>query len=67
MLQGSADPTRQAICCDDVSAVLQQVLHRFDRRHKQFEGLLERHFALVARKRGVVLPLAQVREVLSPS
>jgi len=29
----------------DVAEVLQQVRRRFDRRHKEFEGLLERHFA----------------------
>src|SRR6187397_103092 len=32
----------------DASAALQQVLRRFDKRHKQFEDLLERHFGLVA-------------------
>ena len=36
----------------EVSGVLQQVLRRFDKRHKQFEDLLERHFALVAHLAG---------------
>jgi len=36
----------------DVSVVLPQVLRRFARRHKQFESLLERHFALVAHLTG---------------
>jgi predicted GH43/DUF377 family glycosyl hydrolase len=37
---------------EEVVAVLGQVLRRFERRHKQFEELLERHFSLVAHRAG---------------
>lgn len=36
----------------EVSVVVEQVLRRFDKRHKRFEDLLERHFALVAHRVG---------------
>jgi len=47
----------------DVSTVLQQMLRRFDKRHKQFENLLERHFALVAHLVGDVA-LSRERRLL---
>lgn len=48
---------------EDVAAALQQVLRRFDKRHKQFEDLLERHFALVAHLVGDVA-LSRERRLL---
>jgi len=36
----------------EVVAVLGQVLRRFERRHKRFEELLERHYSLVAHRTG---------------
>src|SRR6185369_11662266 len=43
--------------------VLQQMLRRFDKRHKQFDALLERHFALVAHLVGDVA-LSRERRLL---
>jgi predicted GH43/DUF377 family glycosyl hydrolase len=48
---------------DDVSAVLAGVLRRFDRRHKRFEDLLERHYLLVAHRAGDV-SLSRERRLL---
>lgn len=48
---------------EDVSEALGQVRRRFDGRHKQFEDLLERHFALVARRAGDVA-LSRERRLL---
>jgi predicted GH43/DUF377 family glycosyl hydrolase len=47
----------------EVSVVLAQVLRRFDKRHKRFEELLERHFALVAHRVGDVA-LSRERRLL---
>jgi hypothetical protein len=48
---------------EEVSVVLQQVLRRFDKRHKQYEALLESHFALVAHLTGDVA-LSRERRLL---
>jgi predicted GH43/DUF377 family glycosyl hydrolase len=48
---------------DDVSVVLAQVLRRFHKRHRRFEELLERHFALVAHRVGDVA-LSRERRLL---
>jgi predicted GH43/DUF377 family glycosyl hydrolase len=47
----------------DVPAVLAQVLRRFDKRHKRFAELLERHFLLVAHLTGDV-PVSPERKLL---
>ncbi len=47
----------------EVAAVLEHVLRRFSKRHKQFEELLERHFALVAHRVGDD-PLSRQRKLL---
>jgi predicted GH43/DUF377 family glycosyl hydrolase len=47
----------------EVAAVLEQVLLRFNTRHKQFEDLLERHFQLVAHRVGDVA-LSRQRRLL---
>jgi predicted GH43/DUF377 family glycosyl hydrolase len=47
----------------DTTMVLQHVLRRFEKRHKQFEDLLERHFALVAHLVGDVA-LSRERRLL---
>jgi predicted GH43/DUF377 family glycosyl hydrolase len=47
----------------DVAVVLQQVLRRFEKRHRQFESLLERHFAMVAHLTGDVA-LSRERRLL---
>ncbi len=47
----------------DVTAMLAQVLRRFDKRHKQFSDLLERHFSLVAHLVGKS-PLSPERRLL---
>src|SRR4029079_15952658 len=47
----------------DTAVVLQHVLSRFEKRHKQFEDLLERHFALVAHFAGDVA-LSRERRLL---
>ena len=44
---------------DDVVRVLDDTLRRFNRRHREFEALLERHFALVAHR---VTPASLSRE-----
>jgi predicted GH43/DUF377 family glycosyl hydrolase len=48
---------------EDVSEVLGQVLRRFDKRHRRFEELLERHYAMVADRAGDVA-LSRERKLL---
>jgi len=48
---------------EEVSAVLQQTLGRFAQRHRSFEEILERHFALVAHHAGEI-PVSRERRLL---